>query len=62
VDTADEPTDGWARVEASFDGDLDAAFRDVLQLAPEVAVLGPPELRERIAKATRELAALHAQT
>jgi predicted DNA-binding transcriptional regulator YafY len=62
VERDDEPVDGWARVEATFDGDLDAAFRDVLQLAPDVAVLDPPELRTRILDAARELAALHART
>ena len=57
-----KPIDGWARVRASFDGDLDAAFRDVLQLAPDVVVLDPPELRARVLDAARALAALHAET
>jgi predicted DNA-binding transcriptional regulator YafY len=62
IDRADEPVDGWVSVEASFDGDAEAALRAVLQLAPDVEVVGPPALREAVAAAARRLADLHART
>jgi predicted DNA-binding transcriptional regulator YafY len=62
IEHEDEPVDGWARLEVSFDGDLEAAFRDVLPFAPDVVVLEPTELRARVLEAARELAALHAET
>jgi predicted DNA-binding transcriptional regulator YafY len=62
IERADEPAGGWARVEANFDGDLEAAFRGVLPLAPGVAVLEPSELRARVLEAARALTALHGGT
>jgi predicted DNA-binding transcriptional regulator YafY len=46
-------------VVAHFDG-LDRAFHELLAYGPFAEVLAPPELRERIAHAARETAALYA--
>jgi predicted DNA-binding transcriptional regulator YafY len=46
-------------VVASFDG-LDRAFYDLLSYGPQAEVIAPIELRERIARAARETAALYA--
>jgi predicted DNA-binding transcriptional regulator YafY len=53
VDDGERPT-----VIARFDG-LDHAFRTVMAYAPQVEVLAPQELRERIAAAAAETAALY---
>jgi hypothetical protein len=51
IERADEPADGWARVEASFDGDLDAAFRGIVgrrheaRKNPSGGTPGPPTIR-----------------
>ena len=47
-------------VVAQFDG-LGHAFRALLQYGPEAEVLAPLELRERIAAAAAETAALYAR-
>ena len=39
--------------------DLDDAFRELLRFGPDAEVLDPPELRDRLAAAAREVAALY---
>lgn len=38
---------------------IDHAFHDLLPLGPQVEVLAPPELRDRIASEARSLALLY---
>jgi predicted DNA-binding transcriptional regulator YafY len=54
VEDGDRPT-----VVAQFDG-LDRAFHELMAYGPDAEVLEPGELRERIAGAARETAALYA--
>jgi predicted DNA-binding transcriptional regulator YafY len=46
------------RVVVRFEN-LAAAYRELLRFGPDVEVLDPPELRERVARAAREVAALY---
>jgi predicted DNA-binding transcriptional regulator YafY len=39
--------------------DLGAAYRELLRFGPDVEVLEPPELRERVAETATELAAMY---
>lgn len=47
-------------VVAGFE-DLGTAYRELLRFGPDAEVLGPPELRKRIAETGREVAALYAR-
>jgi predicted DNA-binding transcriptional regulator YafY len=53
LDDGERPT-----VAARYDG-LDQAFHSLLSYGPAAEVLAPPELRERIAAAAVETAALY---
>jgi predicted DNA-binding transcriptional regulator YafY len=52
--------EGWAVVDLSFER-LESATRLLLQLGPCIEVLRPRVLRTRVARATREMAALYAR-
>ncbi|WP_052849573.1 helix-turn-helix transcriptional regulator [Streptomyces avicenniae] len=55
------PPDGQGRITLALPVEsLDVAFDQLLTLGPECEVLGPPELRERVADAARRTAALYA--
>jgi predicted DNA-binding transcriptional regulator YafY len=49
----------WARVQIPIES-IEHAAKEMLRLGPEAEVLGPPALRERVAHAAREMAALYA--
>ena len=50
--------DGW--LEATFRmASIDGAAVDVLSIGPEIEVLGPPELRHRVAELARQTAAVY---
>ncbi|MEM9134921.1 MAG: WYL domain-containing protein [Actinomycetota bacterium] len=51
--------DGWAHLELHFERQADGAARHLLRLGPEVEVLDPPELRERMAATAVGLASLY---
>lgn len=54
----DADAHGW--VEATFRmGSLDGAAVDVLSIGPEIEVLGPPELRTRVAELARRTSAVY---
>ncbi|MEU1896618.1 helix-turn-helix transcriptional regulator [Streptomyces pristinaespiralis] len=54
------PPDGQGRVTVTLPVEsLDVAYGQLLSLGPEVEVLGPPELRERFARAAAALADLY---
>jgi predicted DNA-binding transcriptional regulator YafY len=54
------PPDGHGRVTVTLPVEsLDVAYGQLLSLGPEVEVLGPPELRERFARAAAALADLY---
>lgn len=50
---------GWARVELRFERQLDGVARHLLRLGPEVEVLDPPELRQRMVEIAGGLADLY---
>jgi predicted DNA-binding transcriptional regulator YafY len=50
--------DGWTTVELPTES-LDHAEPDLLRLGPDVVVVGPPELRERVAAAVAAMAAVY---
>ena len=50
---------GWARLRLRFERGVDGVARHLLQLGGGVEVLNPAELRERMAGAAVELAALY---
>lgn len=55
--------DAAGRLEATFRiRSRDGAIVDLLTLGPEVEVLGPPDLREDLARRARAMAALYAGT
>jgi predicted DNA-binding transcriptional regulator YafY len=56
--TAVAQADGWVRVEVPVEAP-DAAVGQLLRLGPEVEVVGPPELRARMAAAVAALAAAY---
>jgi predicted DNA-binding transcriptional regulator YafY len=49
----------WARVRIPIES-IEHAAKEMLRLGPEAEVLDPPVLRERVARAAREMAALYA--
>ena len=51
-------TDGWARTTLPIESTRHA-LHALMQLAADVEVLEPPELRERVAATGREVAALY---
>jgi predicted DNA-binding transcriptional regulator YafY len=56
------PIDGRGWHQASFRlGGLDGAVVDVMSLGPEIEVIGPPELRRRVADQTTRTAKLYAR-
>jgi predicted DNA-binding transcriptional regulator YafY len=56
--SADPDEKGW--VEATLPvGSVRQAATELLRLGPEVEVLEPPELREKMAELTREMASLY---
>jgi predicted DNA-binding transcriptional regulator YafY len=56
---AGEPgPDGWVRTRLPVES-VDVAYSYVMRLGPEAEVLGPPELRERLADAARRLGELY---
>jgi predicted DNA-binding transcriptional regulator YafY len=55
--TAPDP-DGWTTVDLPTES-LDHAEPDLLKLGPDVEVLSPPELRDRVARAATATAALY---
>jgi predicted DNA-binding transcriptional regulator YafY len=59
IEGAHDLVDGWALIEASFEGDLDAARRAIIQLVPDVIVVDPPALRAAILDAARRTLLLH---
>lgn len=50
---------GWATLDLRFERTPDATARHLLRLGAEVEVLGPPELRERMAEVASQLHALY---
>lgn len=58
VDRAEPAADGWRRTVIPIES-LAHAEAELLRLGPEVEVLTPPQLRERIAATARNMAALY---
>ncbi|MEE1782883.1 HTH domain-containing protein [Streptomyces sp. SP17BM10] len=59
--TAGPPdADGWVTVTLPVE-DWEIGYSELLRLGPEAEVLDPPELRARLAEATRRAAALYAR-
>jgi predicted DNA-binding transcriptional regulator YafY len=57
--TVGEPDEsGWVTVRLPVES-LEIGYDDVLHLGPDAEVLDPPELRERVARAGRAMAALY---
>ncbi|MGW1490188.1 helix-turn-helix transcriptional regulator [Streptomyces sp. NPDC002402] len=55
ADTGTEEADGWTRALLPIES-VDHAHREFLAMGAEIEVLGPPELRARLAATVRELA------
>ncbi|MDN5855994.1 MAG: WYL domain-containing protein, partial [Actinomycetia bacterium] len=53
---------GWARLHLRFERSPDATARHLLRLGAGIEVLDPPELRQRMAAAAAQLAALYSET
>lgn len=58
-DDVERDEQGWARLRLRFERSPDGAARHLLQLGPDVEVLGPPDLRQRMADAAVRLAELY---
>lgn len=59
ADTGTEEADGWTRAVLPIES-VDHAHREFLAMGAEIEVLGPPELRARLAATVRELAERYA--
>jgi predicted DNA-binding transcriptional regulator YafY len=57
--SADADAAGWTAVTVPIE-DVDHAAREMIKLGPEVEVLEPPELRERMIDTLNRMAALYA--